>query len=161
MMQHRLVSGRIAYTSKKPEMQGQSRGFETFTFSHHGDGSVILRAHCEIAEPEPTVMREIVYALGPGGRPRNLHVHLTLGDAFLGSGWINASEHAGGGLLDTLVTFLDQGLQVEAAARALFVHANTVRYRLKRIHEVTGYSPTDPRDGYALRLALTLGRLRR
>ena len=68
---------------------------------------------------------------------------------------------AGGGLLDTLVTFLDQGLQVEAAARALFVHANTVRYRLKRIHEVTGYSPTDPRDGYALRLALTLGRLRR
>ncbi|GAB2573486.1 fatty acid biosynthesis transcriptional regulator FasR [Microlunatus antarcticus] len=68
---------------------------------------------------------------------------------------------AGGGLLDTLVTFLDQGLQVEAAARALFVHANTVRYRLRRIHEVTGYSPTDPRDGYALRLALTLGRLRR
>ena len=68
---------------------------------------------------------------------------------------------AGGGLLDTLVTFLDQGLQVEAAARALFVHANTVRYRLRRIHQVTGYSPTDPRDAYALRLALTLGRLRR
>ena len=66
---------------------------------------------------------------------------------------------AGGGLLDTLVTFLDQGLQVEAAARSLFVHANTVRYRLRRIHEVTGYSPTDPRDAYALRLALTLGRL--
>ena len=66
---------------------------------------------------------------------------------------------AGGGLLETLVTFLDQGLSVEAAARALFVHANTVRYRLRRIHEVTGYSPTDPRDAYALRLALTLGRL--
>ncbi len=66
---------------------------------------------------------------------------------------------AGGGLLETLVTFLDQGLSVEAAARALFVHANTVRYRLRRIHEVTGYSPTDPRDAYALRLAVTLGRL--
>lgn len=66
---------------------------------------------------------------------------------------------AGGGLLETLVTFLDQGLSVEAAARLLFVHANTVRYRLRRIHEVTGYSPTDPRDAYALRLALTLGRL--
>ena len=66
---------------------------------------------------------------------------------------------AGGGLLETLVTFLDQGLSVEAAARVLFVHANTVRYRLRRIHEVTGYSPTDPRDAYALRLALTLGRL--
>nr|WP_294695040.1 helix-turn-helix domain-containing protein [uncultured Friedmanniella sp.] len=68
-------------------------------------------------------------------------------------------QAAGGGLLETLVTFLDQGLSVEAAARVLFVHANTVRYRLRRIHEVTGYSPTDPRDAYALRLALTLGRL--
>ena len=67
---------------------------------------------------------------------------------------------AGGGLLETLVTFLDQGLSVEAAARSLFVHANTVRYRLRRIQEVTGYSPTDPREAYALRLALTLGRLR-
>jgi hypothetical protein len=67
---------------------------------------------------------------------------------------------AGGGLLETLVTFLDQGLSVEAAARSLFVHANTVRYRLRRIHEVTSYSPTDPRDAYALRLAVTLGRLR-
>jgi DNA-binding PucR family transcriptional regulator len=68
---------------------------------------------------------------------------------------------AGGGLLETLVTFLDQGLSVEAAARALYVHPNTVRYRLRRIHEVSGYSPTDPRDAYALRLALTLGRLLR
>jgi sugar diacid utilization regulator len=66
---------------------------------------------------------------------------------------------AGGGLLETLVTFFDQGSSIEAAARALFVHANTVRYRLRRIHEVSGYSPTDPRDAYALRLALTLGRL--
>jgi hypothetical protein len=66
---------------------------------------------------------------------------------------------AGGSLLETLVTFFDQGSSVEAAARALFVHANTVRYRLRRIHEVIGYSPTDPRDAYALRLALTLGRL--
>ena len=66
---------------------------------------------------------------------------------------------AGGGLLETLVTFLDSGSSVEATARALFVHANTVRYRLRRIHEVSDYSPTDARDAYALRLALTLGRL--
>ena len=68
---------------------------------------------------------------------------------------------SGGGLLETLVTFFDQGSSIEAASRALFVHANTVRYRLRRIHEVSGYSPTDPRDAYALRLALTLGRLLR
>lgn len=66
---------------------------------------------------------------------------------------------AGGGLADTLVTFFEVGASVEASARALYVHANTVRYRLKRIQDVTGYSPLDPRDAYALRLALTLGRL--
>ena len=40
----------------------------------------------------------------------------------------------------------------------LFVHPNTVRYRLKRITDVTGLSPTDARDAYTLRVALTLGR---
>ena len=67
---------------------------------------------------------------------------------------------AGGDLMETCVCFFDQGGSIEASARALFVHPNTVRYRLKRITEVTTYSPTDPREGYVLRLALTLGRLR-
>ena len=62
--------------------------------------------------------------------------------------------------METCVCFFDQGGSIEASARALFVHPNTVRYRLKRITEVTTYSPTDPREGYVLRLALTLGRLR-
>ncbi len=66
--------------------------------------------------------------------------------------------NAGGDLLETCVSFLDQG-SVEASARVLFVHPNTVRYRLKRIGEVSGYSPSDPRDAYVLRLAITLGRL--
>ncbi|WP_425546700.1 PucR family transcriptional regulator [Brooklawnia cerclae] len=66
---------------------------------------------------------------------------------------------AGGDLLVTCVSFLDHGGSVEATARALFVHPNTVRYRLKRIAEVTGHSPSDPRDAYVLRLALTIGRL--
>ncbi|WP_432560577.1 PucR family transcriptional regulator [Granulicoccus sp. GXG6511] len=68
-------------------------------------------------------------------------------------------KNAGGGLLDTLVCFLDQGSAIEGAARLLFVHPNTVRYRLKRIHEVTGFNPSSARDAYVLRLALTLGRL--
>lgn len=66
---------------------------------------------------------------------------------------------AGGDLLETCATFLDNGCSVEASARALFVHANTVRYRLKRIQDVTTYSPAHPRDAYVLRLAITLGRL--
>ena len=39
------------------------------------------------------------------------------------------------------------------------MHPNTVRYRLRRIAEVTGFSPLTPRDAFALRVALTVGRL--
>ena len=66
---------------------------------------------------------------------------------------------AGSGLLETLTAYLDTSGSIEATSRVLFVHANTVRYRLKRIAEVTGMSPSDARDAYTLRLALTLGRL--
>ncbi|MCJ0903375.1 CdaR family transcriptional regulator [Rhodococcus sp. ARC_M6] len=62
-------------------------------------------------------------------------------------------------LTDTLDTYLDCGGAVETCARQLFVHPNTVRYRLKRITEVTGRDPTNPRDAYVLRIAATVGRL--
>ncbi len=70
-----------------------------------------------------------------------------------------AVVRAGGGLLETLDTFFAVGGVLESAARELYVHPNTVRYRLKRVAEVTGLSPLDGRDAYALRLALTIGRL--
>ncbi len=62
-------------------------------------------------------------------------------------------------LLETCVGFLDSGSSMEATSRALFIHPNTVRYRIKRIQETTGYSPTDAREAYVLRMAITLGRL--
>ncbi len=66
---------------------------------------------------------------------------------------------AGPALLETVAAFLEQGGSVEATARLLYVHPNTVRYRLRRVAELTGCVPTRPRDSYTLRLALTLGRL--
>jgi hypothetical protein len=68
-------------------------------------------------------------------------------------------RRAGGELLETLDAFFAAGGVLESAARACFVHPNTVRYRLKRVGEVTGFAPTDPRDGFVLRLALAIGRL--
>ena len=64
-----------------------------------------------------------------------------------------------GDLLATLTAYLDASGSIEGAARALFVHANTVRYRLRRVAQLTGFAPTDPRGACALRVALTLGRL--
>jgi sugar diacid utilization regulator len=66
---------------------------------------------------------------------------------------------AGAPTLDTVAAFLDHGSSIEGTARAMFVHANTVRYRLKRAAEVTGLSVSDPRHAYTYRVALTLGRL--
>ncbi|MER5607591.1 MULTISPECIES: PucR family transcriptional regulator [Micromonospora] len=70
-----------------------------------------------------------------------------------------ALARSGGELLETLDAFFAAGGTLESAARALFVHPNTVRYRLKRIAEVTGFSPLAPRDAFALQVALTVGRL--
>lgn len=66
---------------------------------------------------------------------------------------------AGRHLLSTAYAYLDAGGSLEATARALFVHANTVRYRLGRIEELVGFDLTDQRDEWTVRMALTLGRL--
>jgi DNA-binding PucR family transcriptional regulator len=68
---------------------------------------------------------------------------------------------AGPTLTETLDAYLDSGGAIEACARKLFVHPNTVRYRLKRIADFTGRDPTLPRDAYVLRVAATVGRLSR
>ena len=66
---------------------------------------------------------------------------------------------AGSAVLETVATYLDHGGSVEAASRELYVHANTVRYRLRRATDLVGLSPYVPRDAYSLRIALTVGRL--
>ena len=68
-------------------------------------------------------------------------------------------RQAASGLLETLTAFLDQGGSIEGTSRVLFVHPNTVRYRLKRILELTGLAPGDARHAFALRIAVVLGRL--
>jgi len=68
------------------------------------------------------------------------------------------TQAAGAPLLDTLTTYLEQGSSLEATARLLYVHPNTVRYRLRRVAELTGLTPTDGRGAFTLRIALVLGR---
>ena len=66
--------------------------------------------------------------------------------------------HARGTLVETLTAWLDGGSSIEGAARALFVHPNTVRYRLRQIADLTGLTPTQPRDAFTLQIALVSGR---
>ncbi|MCF6507048.1 PucR family transcriptional regulator [Blastococcus sp. MG754426] len=68
---------------------------------------------------------------------------------------------AGGGVLETVRAVLSTGGNLEASARAIFVHPNTVRYRLRRAAELTGLSATDPRGSWTLQVALALAALDR
>ncbi len=72
--------------------------------------------------------------------------------------YLPLAQHTGD-LMRTLDAYWATGTSIEATARRLFIHANTVRYRLGRVEDLTGYAPSDPRGGYVLRLAGTLGRL--
>ena len=60
-------------------------------------------------------------------------------------------------LLETLSTYLDTGRSLESTARELFVHPNTVRYRLKRISEIIGWDATGSREAFVLQVAMVLG----
>ena len=60
-------------------------------------------------------------------------------------------ERTHSGLVPTLRTFVALGGNVHATAEALFLHRNSVGFRLHRIEALTGI---DPRDQHA-RLALT------
>jgi hypothetical protein len=61
-------------------------------------------------------------------------------------------------VLATLANYLESSGTIEACARELFIHVNTVRYRLKRVTEVTGLDPFDPTDSLTLRLGLMYAR---
>lgn len=66
---------------------------------------------------------------------------------------------AGTALLETADAFTAGGHSLEGTARALYIHANTVRYRLRRVAEITGWDPLQARDAYVLQTAVALGRL--
>ena len=63
-----------------------------------------------------------------------------------------------GDVRQTLACYLETAPTIEGCARVLFVHVNTVRYRLRRVLEVTGLDPFDPTDALTLRIALMVER---
>ncbi|EGD55050.1 PucR family transcriptional regulator [Gordonia neofelifaecis] len=62
-------------------------------------------------------------------------------------------------LLDALQAHLKHGANRKEAAREVFVHPNTLTYRLRRVGELTGLDPADPHDSRILAAALTVTRL--
>jgi sugar diacid utilization regulator len=58
----------------------------------------------------------------------------------------------------TLACYLEVSPSIEGCARTLYVHVNTVRYRLRRVLEATGLDPFEPTDALTLRIALMVER---
>jgi len=56
-------------------------------------------------------------------------------------------------LVQTLTTYLDHGGRYEATAGALSIHRSTLKYRLQRIRELSGYDLNDPETHFNLQLA--------
>ena len=139
--------------------------------AHFGPGPVVTSDELSSLDQVPTAARitmqslQLAHAWPQAPRPVSTHELLPeralAGDKDAHEELVNriylvlAAEPT---LLQTLACFLELAPSLEATARHLFVHPNTVRYRLRRISEVTGLSAQDPRDAYSLRIALTLGR---
>ncbi|HEY3728016.1 MAG TPA: PucR family transcriptional regulator ligand-binding domain-containing protein [Solirubrobacteraceae bacterium] len=74
-------------------------------------------------------------------------------DSILGP--IEASEgHYGGELMRSLEAFIEENGQWERAARRLYCHRHTLRYRIKRVEDLTGRSLSTARDRIEFWLAL-------
>lgn len=139
---------------------------------HFGPGPVVVSAPAEGVAAVPAAARSALQGLsaawGWPDAPRPVAASDLLPERAL-AGDVDAvrtlitSIHdpllADAALYDTATTYLERTPSLEGTARALFIHPNTVRYRLRRIADVTGFSPTDPREAFALRIGLTLGRL--
>ncbi|KAF0846520.1 PucR family transcriptional regulator [Nocardia caishijiensis] len=62
-------------------------------------------------------------------------------------------------LVDALEAHLQFGADRKTASRRIHVHPNTFTYRLRRIADLTGLDPADPKDSRMLAAALTVYRL--
>lgn len=68
-------------------------------------------------------------------------------------------QNSGTGLLETVDAMFENDCVLEKAARALPVHVNTLRYRLDKIEEVTGFDLRTTRGAFAIFTGVSLGRM--
>lgn len=59
-------------------------------------------------------------------------------------------------LLETLKAFFDNNLSISKTAQTIYVHRNTLLYRLRRVKEITGLDPKKFDDAVQLRIALKM-----
>ncbi len=59
-------------------------------------------------------------------------------------------------LINTLEVFLSESTNIAITSEKLFIHKNTLKYRIQKIEEITGYNLKDMQDCFKLQLALMI-----
>ncbi|MGI6027059.1 MAG: PucR family transcriptional regulator [Candidatus Scatomorpha sp.] len=73
---------------------------------------------------------------------------------------LSGLRNANAELITTMTTYLlDAGSSMAETARLLYVHLNTVKYRLRQVQELTGFSPTQLPGAYSLYIAAAINRI--
>ena len=62
-------------------------------------------------------------------------------------------DKSGPELLTTLRAFLDNNMNISEASRALYIHRNTLLYRMEKFHKLTGLDAARFDDGVCIRMA--------
>ncbi|TLS38420.1 CdaR family transcriptional regulator [Pseudalkalibacillus caeni] len=60
--------------------------------------------------------------------------------------------------VDTLEAFFENNLNIQQTSDALFIHRNTLIYRLNKVKEETGYDPRYFKDALTLRIAIWISK---
>ena len=64
-------------------------------------------------------------------------------------------------MLDTLIMYFESNNSIDETADRMFIHKNTVKYRLNRVQELTGLYLKNPDDNFQLYLAVLAKKLRK
>jgi purine catabolism regulator len=60
-------------------------------------------------------------------------------------------------LVKTIQVYLDYQCEITEASRKLFIHRNTVKYRIEKTEAILNCSFRDPADSLRIRVALAIG----
>ncbi|QQO10564.1 PucR family transcriptional regulator [Breznakiella homolactica] len=64
-------------------------------------------------------------------------------------------------ILDTLIVYFECNKNIDETAARLYAHKNTIKYRLQRVHELTGLDVKDFNDSIKLYMAVIAYKIRR
>jgi PucR family transcriptional regulator, purine catabolism regulatory protein len=119
--------------------------------------SEVQKGYQEVLELLPFVRPERMFTPDDLLVPRVLLGDRGAQEAFLEQLFGKLRRTRGGDVLfETLVSFALHGFQRDRTARALFVHPNTLRYRLDRVAKVTDLNLRDPEARFRIELGSRL-----